>query len=268
MHGRSTLLSSPGVDLGSMTGDGGNLYQYTQSNPMSRSDPTGLFSGFDAYMEYNEGVAEHGNDLSTYATDLLEGYAENQEELAEAALDWNTSDRDFSMLLGVDVGPEDPRTRRGGGNEPPGSRFATGGMFAAIGLESALASGGDGPAVANSIINRAAKVARRAAKASGWFSRWIAKGPKNVNVYIRPPGDYVGITNDLNRRGLEHGKKLVEIASGLTRNQARAIETLLIKNNARFTNSMKSISNNHRHVQKAEQWAIEYCQRMGIAVVR
>jgi hypothetical protein len=265
MHGMSTLLSSPGVDLGSMTADGGNLYQYTQSNPISRSDPTGLFSGFDAYMEYNEGVAEHGVDLGTYATELLQEYGENLEDLAEAALDWNTSDRDFALLLGLDMGPENPRARPGGGVERPGNRYHTGGMFAAIDLETELAAGGDGQSMASAgSVKRAAKWANRAAKSTKAFKKWLNKpGPKE-RVYVKAGEDYVGRSKKYKRREKEHGVRLDPITPELPKNQCRAIENLIIKRNPHFTNQYRSISPRHTHYLQAEKWAIDYCNKMGI----
>ena len=64
----------------------------------------------------------------------------------------------------------------------------------------------------------------------------LAKSPKAfeqlVSVYkIVKDGKvvYVGISKDLERRGLEHGAKLTEIIGGLNRTQARAIEQVLIE---------------------------------------
>jgi hypothetical protein len=64
----------------------------------------------------------------------------------------------------------------------------------------------------------------------------LAKSPKAFNelvsVYrIVEDGKvvYVGISKDLIRRGFEHGTKLQEIIPGLTRNQARAVEQVLIE---------------------------------------
>jgi hypothetical protein len=90
------------------------------------------------------------------------------------------------------------------------------------------------------------------------FFAWLGHGPKTVTVYIamkKGKAVYVGITNDLIRRGNEHGLKLKEFMGGLTRNQARAIEQQIIKANPQFTNIINSVDPKHRFAQWAETWA-------------
>jgi hypothetical protein len=80
----------------------------------------------------------------------------------------------------------------------------------------------------------------------------LAKGAEaRVSVYrIVESGEttYVGITSNLARRSVEHGAKLDEIASGLTRTEARGVEQALIevhglaKNGGSLTNKINSIS--------------------------
>lgn len=81
-------------------------------------------------------------------------------------------------------------------------------------------------------------------------------GKKNYSVYLgqnaktgRAEFVYAGITKQgVEVRELQHGGKykLVEIRSGLTRKQARAIEELIIDNNPHFRNKIPSIGTRHK----------------------
>jgi RHS repeat-associated protein len=78
----------------------------------------------------------------------------------------------------------------------------------------------------------------------------VAESGSNYVYQIVQEGKtvYVGITNDLQRRGAEHGAKLEQIVDGLTRSQARGVEQALIeqfglqKNGGALLNKINSIS--------------------------
>ena len=68
---------------------------------------------------------------------------------------------------------------------------------------------------------------------------------------------YVGITNDLKRRQMEHGARFTLepiTKTPLIRGEARAIEQALIKNNPGFQNIRNSISPTHTWYNQAVEW--------------
>lgn len=54
-----------------------------------------------------------------------------------------------------------------------------------------------------------------------------------------------------------------EIFSGLTRNQARAIEQYFIENGPNYYNKINSISPSSEYYEEALKWAIEYLEEVG-----
>ena len=126
-----------------------------------------------------------------------------------------------------------------------------------------------GPAMARGagkVVKHAAKVR----KATTGFGAWLTKGPKDVFVYkFKKDGKwYVGITNDLQRRAREHGvPDLDRIRTGLTRNQARAIENRLIKENrSLLSNKIQSVSDRHRYSGKVDVWAKGFMEKNNIPI--
>lgn len=74
---------------------------------------------------------------------------------------------------------------------------------------------------------------------------------------------YVGITNDLLRRGAEHGDRfaLARLTqTSVTRGEARAIEQAQIVRNPGFENIRNSISPNHDWYQQAVDWGERWLQ--------
>ena len=72
---------------------------------------------------------------------------------------------------------------------------------------------------------------------------------------------YVGITNDLKRRQMEHGTRfrLEPITkTPLIRGEARAVEQALIKNNPGFQNIRNSISPTHTWYNQAVEWGEQW----------
>ena len=98
------------------------------------------------------------------------------------------------------------------------------------------------------------------------FNEWLNKGESNNIVYkcVNKEGQevYTGITKqELSARLAQHirsGKefdRLVKVASGLTRNQARAIETYkIITDGTSHLNKILSISRKHKYFTQAMQW--------------
>jgi hypothetical protein len=100
----------------------------------------------------------------------------------------------------------------------------------------------------------------KSARYSDEFVGWLTKGADNVTVYKgfdKGEDVYTGITNNMVRRQTEHGTRfdIEAIHGGLTRNQARAIEQVLIENNPQYLNKINSISPNHRFYEEAQRWA-------------
>jgi len=97
------------------------------------------------------------------------------------------------------------------------------------------------------------------------FNSWLNSGPSNVSVYLGLDNSgnavYVGITNNIQRRQQEHGSRfsrLEEVHSGLTRNQARSVEQVYIRDNQHFQNMRNEISSSNQHYQDAIGWAENY----------
>jgi hypothetical protein len=91
-----------------------------------------------------------------------------------------------------------------------------------------------------------------------------------VDVYkgVRSGKDvYVGITNNLMRRGAEHGDRFALerlTATSVTRGEARAIEQAMIVRNPGFQNARNSISPNHAWYDDAVSWGESWLQRAGL----
>ncbi len=78
---------------------------------------------------------------------------------------------------------------------------------------------------------------------------------------------YVGITNNVPRRQVEHGARFVLdklTASPLTRGEARAIEQALIERHAGFENIRNSISASHPYYRQAVDWGEAWLKTQGL----
>ena len=108
----------------------------------------------------------------------------------------------------------------------------------------------------------------------GGFDTWLNKGKNDNSVYFgidKNTGEavYTGITKQgidkRLRQHIQNGKSfshLDEQLSGLTRNQARAIEQYLIENgDANTLNKINSISPNNIFYDDAKTWAENYINR-------
>lgn len=110
------------------------------------------------------------------------------------------------------------------------------------------------------------------------FDTWLSKGDSDNSVYFgKIDGDYkyTGITKQSKKARLQQhnyaptskskskhmSKNFDDLdiqTSGLTRNQARAIEQYYIENGPNELNKINSISNNHRYYDKANECAEKY----------
>ena len=88
----------------------------------------------------------------------------------------------------------------------------------------------------------------------------LSGGPADTYVYYGKKGGkpvYIGITNDLKSRQMEHGARFTLepiTKTPLIRGEARAIEQALIKNNPGFQNIRNSISPTHTWYNQAVEW--------------
>ena len=98
----------------------------------------------------------------------------------------------------------------------------------------------------------------------------LLQGKADTRVYLgikNGKPNYVGITNDIERRQNQHGDRfdyLQEITSEpLTRRQARSIEQVLIENNSQFSNKINSISPKRNWYNDAKVWGSAWLKRRG-----
>ena len=105
-------------------------------------------------------------------------------------------------------------------------------------------------------------------KTTPGFDEWLNKGTSDNKVYFgikKGEPQYTGITKQtLDTRLSQHNvngkgfQRLEEQFSGLTRNQARAIEQYYIENGPNNLNKINSIGQNNKYYQDAMNWAKQY----------
>ncbi|HYE01647.1 MAG TPA: hypothetical protein VD963_00285, partial [Phycisphaerales bacterium] len=241
-HGEPWPVERDQFDLGLRVTDGANLYAYLGSNPWNGSDPLGLWM----WGDWSDTLAK-GAEVFGLAVAVLDTYQFVMEEAVDWALDWDRPDDEINELSAIAnaVGSD-------------------------VDAEVDVVAGPYGPMIAGigSSLKAAATIAKVLGKGKRLFYNWLCKGPKNVTVYMgkRNGRPYVGISNDIVRRGGEHGTKLKPLATGLTRNQARALENKIIKENPHFDNTIQSIADKHRFAQWADEFATELASKMGIRI--
>jgi hypothetical protein len=242
-----------GFDLQGHYGDGPNAYLYAAGNSLRIRDTLGLYSEDNEIDDLIGEIVGH----RVYAIGTIQTGAEIVSIGLDASLEIAGS------LLGLDV--LESAAALGGGN---------GDFWDVIEVASAtIPFAGPLRAVAKaSKFRRAAKGASSASRLSAKFNSWLRKGPKNVNVYIGTRNGkavYVGVSNDTARRAAEHGESFVLQSitnTPLTRNEARALEQLIIENNSQFENLRNSISPLRDIYDDALNWARDFASTSGIPV--
>jgi hypothetical protein len=252
MHGAQPHAGVSRLGLEERHRDGANLYQYLGSAPYEASDPLGLYmwgdnldtmvvgvSAFTLLAQLSETHLFVQNELIDWATDMSRGDDEIHDINAIGYAASSNGDAQVDALAGPYA--QHIQATRGGGL----GRMAAGAARRGGGLSARLQVP---------------------------FNQWLNKGPRNVEVYVRKNSktgayEYVGITNDHDRRQREHGAELKKVADNLTRNEARALEQLLMDTNPHFmsagSNQNASISSRNPQFNMARQWAQAYVQQHG-----
>ncbi len=250
-HGIKPAVTTDSFRLESRFADGENLYAYLAGSPWRQSDPMGLYMwGGPTDTLFTGGAAFALTHL------LLEGHRFITGEAAEWASDWDRDDaeiEDLAMMATTLAGQIDDEVDEIAGAYAP--------FIASAGASTRYLKLGK-------LTIRAMKLGGKAGKA---FLAWLNSGPKNVTLYITKKNGrpYVGITNNMVRRQAEHGTALTELASGLTRHQARALENEIIRRNQKvLANEIGSVAENHRFVSFVRQWAENELSRLGLTSIR
>jgi hypothetical protein len=116
-HGRMSV-QSPSVELVARLADGHSLYGYVRGNPLSGSDPLGLYmSPFD--------TLEQGAEVATKLAGILGDYALRQMDDIEWALDWKARDDEPWQQLDAVASTDDIDLEAGDGefDEPMASLY-------------------------------------------------------------------------------------------------------------------------------------------------
>ena len=246
MNGKALTAAISAFNAQDHCGNGMNVYQFVESNPVDQTDPTGLFTYLEImcvdaiHWQMADYTVQEGTSLLGIIAGLSDIFSQRNVELDEFTQTANDGDID-AAIAAQDLA----FTLRA-------SLFA-GGIFAA-GLQMSLASGG------------------RTREAES-FEAWLNKGEKNTFVYVGRRGGktvYVGISGNIEQRQWQHnfmkrGFKIEPIMQEpLTRNQALAIEQLIKQRNPHFENIRNPISKLRRYFNEAVQWAEGFTARQKI----
>lgn len=216
-----------------------NSYSYSRNNPINFSDPTGLTvgqllwgnvvgTGLGLVNISLESAKLGSNPL--YAAQSVYGFGREAYEVGKNPI---ASTRDTFTGLNIQYNdwllqPDYEAGKAYGQN-------ITAPAIVAGASEYALRFPGAAPAARLNAADLEAQT-------------WLNKGVQDSKVYLgykdgKPA--YVGITNNPQRRAVEHGEKLDSLkvlnANGLTRNQTRGIEQVIKEANPQFTNKINSI---------------------------
>jgi hypothetical protein len=125
--GLRVLVDVMSVDLGQMAGDGVNLYQYCQGNPVGGSDPTGLYSDEDEmegeewdpsnpvedFTDFLGAIMNPSGAANAMLEELVTDYIVRLDDDLDWAMDWSRRDDDYSRRENKWV---DASLARGAGN--------------------------------------------------------------------------------------------------------------------------------------------------------
>lgn len=212
-----------------------NLYTYVYNNPLRYFDPTGHW--VDSDYDLPEDIQEYLMNLTIDYDDTL---SSRQKGLIKKSADFARNHP--YVMLGILNADFD--------YSPTGSTKATAVKRVLKGIEGIF---------------------------SDPFEEWLNKGPENTMVYLGINEDeygndyssYVGITVNIDNRKYQHDQNgklfeyLLPISDKLTRNQARAIEQVLILKYPGYSNQINSISHESRYFDEAVDWGTKWIREHG-----
>ncbi|NOT01740.1 MAG: hypothetical protein HOP29_14050 [Phycisphaerales bacterium] len=259
MNGQTAMASLGLFNAEALYADGMNLYAAYGVNPLTNRDAIGL--SYNPYDDWVDEQIDYLNGHRLYALGMLNEGAKAASVGLNLALDIAGS------VLGVDTFKAIFKVTTGSGGFWDAMEIAlsvTPFIGPLRGATRAIDNAMDFAATAK----KGGRIAGKASK----FLGWLNQGPKNVSVYIAKRDGravYVGVSGDVSRRMSQHGARFTGqelVASDLTRNQARALEQLIMDKNV-FQNVRNSIDPMSEFFVDAYNWAEEFARRSGIRLV-
>jgi RHS repeat-associated protein len=236
-----------------------NAYLYVRSNPITGRDPSGMYSEFDYFSEAESILADiTGERVAGF--ERLERFVNTGVHAATVI---------GSVALSFLPGGEALRLagKLARGDEVTFADFFYAGM--SVGGAALV-----GKFVGGYNLAKPTYRLRYAGITAGNVPRSLLSGPKAYTVYFGRRGGnrvYVGVTRNLGRRRREHRsdpakhyEDLEEIASGLTRRQARAIEQAVHEGNPHFENINNPIDPRQSWYAEAVEWGKAFLREHGI----
>ena len=246
-----------------------NLYHYANNNPVKYTDPDGNF------VETAWDIASLVSGVGSLIADIRAG------NVTGAVIDGLGIVADAAAValpcIPGGAGAAIKATRAiGAAADIAGGLISVqdgleNGDYLEAGLGALQAVSGIGQARALSGVGKvseAASSAKSSHKTTEGFDNWLNKGEVNNKVYFGMKdgkAQYTGITKQpLESRLYQHNAKgkgfsnLDPQTSGLTRNQARAIEQYYIENGPSEINKINSISPDNKYYKDAMNWAKNY----------
>ena len=254
-----------------------NLYHYGNNNPVSYKDPDGeiVINAAAALVGALSGAA-----IGVVTTAVAGG---SGRDIAAAALGGAASGALAGVTLGGSLVAQaagaaaigaasgaigDVVTNAVSGNEITAKGVGKAALGGAVGGLVGFGAGKALSAIGNKV--QAVNAVKNASpqKTAEGFDTWLNKGEANNKVYFGMKGDeakYTGITKQSTSARLNqhnaNGKGFTDLRvkeSGLTRNQARAIEQYYIENGPNELNKINSISPDNKYYKDAMNWAKNY----------
>ncbi len=254
-----------------------NLYHYGNNNPVSYKDPDGeiVINAAAALVGALSGAA-----IGAVTTAVAGG---SGRDIAAAALGGAASGALAGVTLGGSLVAQaagaaaigaasgaigDVVTNAVSGNEITAKGVGKAALGGAVGGLVGFGAGKALSAIGNKV--QAVNTVKNASpqKTAEGFDTWLNKGEANNKVYFGMKGDeakYTGITKQSTSARLNqhnaNGKGFTDLRvkeSGLTRNQARAIEQYYIENGPNELNKINSISPDNKYYKDAMNWAKNY----------